>query len=147
MTRSQRNELEEVFLFAFREQGLNSAIEAVGNAAALQALGVLRPSRRPALHPTFPALQYVARLLGTTPEILRLPYRNREVVEPRWLAMWLLRQPAMPWPKLSYPQIAKVLGLDDHTTVMHGVEMVERNVELLARAREICARVEKREAA
>lgn len=50
--------------------------------------------------------------------------RNREIVHPRQLAMYLLRHEA----NFSYPRIGKELGGKDHTTIMHGVEKIQKEV-------------------
>ena len=51
--------------------------------------------------------------------------RNKEVVTPRQMAMYLLREAT----GLSLPQIGEVLGGRDHTTVMYSVEKVAQEIE------------------
>ncbi len=51
--------------------------------------------------------------------------RNREVVIPRQMAMYLLREEA----KLSLSEIGAELGGRDHTTVLHGYEKVASQIE------------------
>jgi chromosomal replication initiator protein len=51
--------------------------------------------------------------------------RKREVVKPRQIAMYLLRQEL----KSSYPFIAKKLGGKDHTTVIYACEKIEEEME------------------
>jgi chromosomal replication initiator protein len=48
--------------------------------------------------------------------------RKQEVVEPRQIAMFLLRDIL----KLSYPHIGEKLGKRDHTTVIHAYEKISR---------------------
>lgn len=50
--------------------------------------------------------------------------RYKEFVYPRQLIMYLLRHEL----SFSYPKIGKELGGKDHTTVMHGVEKIEREL-------------------
>lgn len=50
--------------------------------------------------------------------------RNKELVYPRQISMYLLRHEA----NYSYPKIGKELGGKDHTTVMHGVEKIEKEI-------------------
>lgn len=50
--------------------------------------------------------------------------RKREVVEPRQIAMYLLRDIL----KLSYPHIGEKLGKRDHTTAIHACEKVGRDM-------------------
>jgi len=50
--------------------------------------------------------------------------RKREVVEPRQIAMYLLRDIL----KLSYPHIGEKLGKRDHTTAIHACDKVARDL-------------------
>lgn len=58
--------------------------------------------------------------------------RNRELVRPRKLAMYLLRHEI----GMSYPKIGELLGGKDHTTVMHAVNMVDRDLSKDSETRE-----------
>lgn len=51
--------------------------------------------------------------------------RLQELVHPRQIVMYLLREKL----DLSYPQIGEALGGKDHTTIMHGVAKIERNIK------------------
>ncbi|HZQ05704.1 MAG TPA: chromosomal replication initiator protein DnaA [Anaerolineae bacterium] len=51
--------------------------------------------------------------------------RNKEVVTPRQMAMYLLREAT----GTSLPQIGEVLGGRDHTTVMYSVEKIAQEIE------------------
>ncbi len=50
--------------------------------------------------------------------------RNKEVVFPRQIVMYLLRHEM----SLSFPKIGKELNKKDHTTIMHGVEKIEKEI-------------------
>ena len=50
--------------------------------------------------------------------------RKKELVEPRQIAMYLLRDLL----GLSYPYIGEKLGKRDHTTVIYSCEKVEKDV-------------------
>ncbi len=50
--------------------------------------------------------------------------RFKELVYPRQLAMYLLRHEL----SYSYPNIGKALGGKDHTTIMHGVRKIDREL-------------------
>jgi chromosomal replication initiator protein len=50
------------------------------------------------------------------------PKRDKEIVVPRQVAMYLLRSEL----HLSFPKIAQELGRKDHTTAIHSVEKIER---------------------
>ncbi|MDL1896199.1 chromosomal replication initiator protein DnaA, partial [Anaerolineae bacterium CFX7] len=51
--------------------------------------------------------------------------RNKEVVTPRQMAMYLLREAT----GASLPQIGEELGGRDHTTVMYSVEKIAQEIE------------------
>jgi len=48
--------------------------------------------------------------------------RDKEIVMPRQIAMYLMREEL----HFSYPKIAREIGKKDHTTIMHGVEKIEK---------------------
>jgi chromosomal replication initiator protein len=50
------------------------------------------------------------------------PKRDKEIVVPRQIAMYILRSEL----HLSFPKIAKELGRKDHTTALHSVDKIER---------------------
>ncbi len=50
------------------------------------------------------------------------PKRDKDIVVPRQVAMYILRNEL----KLSFPKIARELGRKDHTTAIHSVEKIER---------------------
>jgi chromosomal replication initiator protein len=62
----------------------------------------------------------VAESFGVTVERILGRDRSRQVVLPRQVAMFLLREEA----KFSLPQIGQSLGGRDHTTVMYGCEKI-----------------------
>jgi len=51
--------------------------------------------------------------------------RNKEIVLPRQVAMYLIRQEL----QYSFPQIATKIGKKDHTTIMHGCEKIEKQIK------------------
>lgn len=62
----------------------------------------------------------VAAAFDITPKALVGPNRQRSVLVPRQVAMYLAREVA----KLSFPQIGAAFGGRDHTTVLHAVRKV-----------------------
>ncbi len=50
------------------------------------------------------------------------PKRDKDIVVPRQIAMYMLRHEL----KLSFPKIAKELGRKDHTTAIHSVEKIDK---------------------
>lgn len=64
----------------------------------------------------------VARAFGLEPHALVGQARRKPVVVARHAAVWALK---MRWPKLSYPQIGKMLGGRDHSTLIHAFRQTE----------------------
>lgn len=58
--------------------------------------------------------------------------RDRDIVVPRQIAMYLLRSEL----HLSFPKIAHELGRKDHTTAIHSVEKIEKELHLDALLKE-----------
>ena len=54
------------------------------------------------------------------------PKRDKDIVVPRQVAMYILRSEL----HLSFPKIARELGRKDHTTAIHSVEKIERESAL-----------------
>jgi chromosomal replication initiator protein len=54
------------------------------------------------------------------------PKRDKHIVVPRQIAMYLLRSEL----HLSFPKIANELGRKDHTTAIHSVEKIEKAIKL-----------------
>lgn len=52
------------------------------------------------------------------------PKRDKDIVTPRQIAMYLLRSEL----HLSFPKVAHELGRKDHTTAIHSVEKIEREL-------------------
>jgi chromosomal replication initiator protein len=52
------------------------------------------------------------------------PKRDKDIVVPRQVAMYMLRNEL----KLSFPKIARELGRKDHTTAIHSVDKIDREV-------------------
>jgi len=50
------------------------------------------------------------------------PKRDKEIVVPRQIAMYILRSEL----HLSFPKIARELGRKDHTTAIHSVEKIQK---------------------
>ena len=76
-----------------------------------------------------------ASYFGLKPDDICSPARDRHITEPRQIAMYLLRSEL----KMSFPRIAHELGRKDHTTAIHSVEKIERELKLNAKTREYLA--------
>ena len=68
----------------------------------------------------------VATFYSITVDDLIKQSRKKEYVKPRQTAMYLIRKEL----EVSFPSIGEFFGGRDHTTVMHGVEKVEKAVKV-----------------
>ena len=68
-------------------------------------------------------LKTVAEFYNVSPEAMTGPNRRKEIVEPRQVAMYLLREIS----DLSYPYIVEKLGRD-HTTAIHAYEKINEEI-------------------
>lgn len=69
-------------------------------------------------------VEAVAIKNGLTRAEIMSKSRYRSIVYPRQEAMWQLRRQT----RLSLPQIARHVGVKDHTTVLHGVRAHEKRM-------------------
>ncbi len=71
-------------------------------------------------------IEAVARYYRVDPRALRGKQRDRQIVRPRQVAMYLMREET----EASLPEIGRELGGRDHTTVLHGWEKIKAEVEV-----------------
>jgi len=69
-------------------------------------------------------LDEIAGILGFEVEALKGKSRQRPLVTGRQIAMYVFREQT----DLSYPSIARLFGGRDHTTVIHAVEKIQRQM-------------------
>jgi chromosomal replication initiator protein len=69
-------------------------------------------------------LDDIAGILGFDVEALKSKSRQRPLVTARQIAMYVFREQT----DLSYPSIARLFGGRDHTTVIHAVEKIQRQM-------------------
>ena len=67
----------------------------------------------------------VAHYFNLSAETLLSRDRSRNIALPRQIAMYLLREEA----NVSLPQIGEVLGGRDHTTVMHAIKKISKEIQ------------------
>jgi chromosomal replication initiator protein len=82
-------------------------------------------------------LDSVCRYYEISPETLRGKQRDRDIVWPRQVAMYLMREET----SASLLQIGTALGGRDHTTIMHGWEKVSSEINKSAQVRQEIAAV------
>lgn len=81
-----------------------------------------------------------ARYFQIDPKDICSPRRDRHIVVPRQIAMYLLRNEL----KLSFPVIARELGRKDHTTAIHSVNKITRESKLNTTIREQISDIQER---
>jgi chromosomal replication initiator protein len=69
-------------------------------------------------------IKLIAEYYSITEDILYKKSRRKEVVHPRQVAMYILREVY----DISYPSIGDKFGGRDHTTVMHSVEKIKKDL-------------------
>lgn len=69
-------------------------------------------------------IEKTARYFSISVEEITSPKRDKDIVVPRQIAMYLLRSEL----HLSFPKITRELGRKDHTTAMHSVEKIEHEL-------------------
>ncbi len=70
-------------------------------------------------------IQTVTQFYNISEKQLYLKSRKQEIVKPRQIIMYLLREEL----KLSYPSIGSKVGGRDHTTIMHACEKITDNLK------------------
>jgi chromosomal replication initiator protein len=70
-------------------------------------------------------IEIVAKYYNLSVPEMVSPARNKELAQPRQIAMYLIRQET----DASLPEIGGLLGGRDHTTILHGVERVKDRLE------------------
>lgn len=88
--------------------------------AVLEALVASSDAGAPAQATIGRILQHVADDYGLTVRALRGDWRRRDMIEARWVVMWIARE-VFARPLVL---IGRMLGNRDHTTVLHGVEKI-----------------------
>jgi len=71
-------------------------------------------------------IERTARHFQVSMEDIMGPKRDKDIVVPRQVAMYVLRSEL----HLSFPKIARELGRKDHTTAIHSVEKIEKEAAL-----------------
>ena len=77
-------------------------------------------------------VERIASFYSVSLEDLLSPKRDKDIVYPRQIAMYMLRSEL----KMSFPKIARELGRKDHTTAIHSVDKIEKESNLDASVRQ-----------
>jgi len=81
-----------------------------------------------------------AKYFSLSPAEICSAQRDKHIVTPRQIAMYLLRSEL----HLSFPKIANELGRKDHTTAIHSIEKIEKSIKLDFTIREQVAEIRER---
>lgn len=85
-------------------------------------------------------IERIAKHFQISQEDIIGPKRDKDIVVPRQIAMYMLRSEL----HLSYPKIAKELGRKDHTTAMHSVEKIDKEMKFDADIRQAVTAIKAR---
>ncbi|GAC1392515.1 MAG: chromosomal replication initiator protein DnaA [Candidatus Saccharimonadales bacterium] len=85
-------------------------------------------------------IERTARHFQVPMEDILGPKRDKDIVVPRQIAMYILRSEL----HLSFPKIARELGRKDHTTAIHSVEKIEKEASFDLTIREAIAEIKER---
>lgn len=77
-------------------------------------------------------IEKTAKYFDLKPADICSAARDADIALPRQIAMYLLRTEL----HMSFPKISRELGRKDHTTAMHSIDKIERNVKLDITVRE-----------
>ena len=91
---------------------------------AEEVLGDLLSDRQPRMITPDVIVEATSKLFGISREELLSSSRTRPLVNARQIAMYVCRELT----DLSFPQIAKAFGKSDHTTVIHAVNKIEKQM-------------------
>lgn len=97
---------------------------AITTELAQQQLADLLTDTEPKTRTDDELLEDIARILKFDVEALKGKSRQRPLVTARQIAMYVFREQT----DLSYPSIARLFGGRDHTTVIHAVEKIQRQM-------------------
>ena len=85
-------------------------------------------------------IERTARHFQVPIEDIMGPKRDKDIVVPRQIAMYMLRSEL----HLSFPKIARELGRKDHTTAIHSVEKIEKESRVDASLRTAISAIKER---
>lgn len=90
------------------------------------ATGLMGSSKRPKHVSAKQIVERTAKHFQVSVDDILGPKRDKDIVVPRQIAMYMLRSEL----KLSFPKIARELGRKDHTTAIHSVDKITKEVAI-----------------
>lgn len=103
-------------------------------------LGAAAPATKRRLATPKMIIEKTAGFFDISPADITGPRRDKEIVVPRQIAMYIMRQEL----GLSFPKIAQNVGGRDHTTAMHSVSKIEKLIEVNEELRSEVSQVRER---
>lgn len=85
---------------------------------------VIYPDKMKVITPNL-IIEVVCEHFGVSPADITSKKRNAEFVQPRQIVMYLCRELT----DSSFISIGKILGKKDHSTIMHGVDKIKKEIE------------------
>lgn len=85
-------------------------------------------------------IERTAKHFSVSVEDIMGPKRDKDIVVPRQIAMYMLRSEL----KMSFPKIARELGRKDHTTAIHSVEKIDKELSYDSDLREAISDIKER---
>ena len=85
---------------------------------------VIYPNKQKEITPSL-IIEVVAEHFGVNPEDIASKKRTAELVQPRQVVMYFCREMTTN----SLQSIAKAIGKKDHTTVLHGIKTISKEME------------------
>ena len=85
---------------------------------------IIDPGAKPEITPQF-IIQAVAEHFNIPELDLVGQKRNKEIVYPRQVAMYLCREIT----GINYTEIASLLGKKDHTTILYGIDKIDKAIK------------------
>jgi chromosomal replication initiator protein len=85
-------------------------------------------------------IEKTARYFQISVEDIIGPKRDKDIVVPRQIAMYILRSEL----HLSFPKIARELGRKDHTTAIHSIDKIEKEIVLDSSVKSAISKIKER---
>jgi chromosomal replication initiator protein len=85
-------------------------------------------------------IEKTARYFQIPVEDIIGPKRDKDIVVPRQIAMYILRSEL----HLSFPKIARELGRKDHTTAIHSIDKIEKEIVLDSSVKSAISKIKER---
>ena len=120
-------------------RGLTPTAELVSSLLSIKSLADNTPKQLKRIPPQ-ELLDVVAQSFGIKPTAMRGPKRDRPIARPRQVFMYLCRTEL----GLTLDDIGGAIGGRDHTTIMHGVETITRELSTNERLREVVEGIKQR---